>query len=143
MQSLYEPGRSEPLLLLGAGQIELQTLGLRLHAEGIPFEGDADAHGLVELLFVALGDAQRAVDDLHEGLGAYQIEILLCGSEPGVSLLRRRARIAGCHELMGLQGREDGISHGNLRRQISAGRITVLRDVEQGAFNSLIPARVP
>ena len=41
VQRLHELCRREPLLLPGAGQIELQTLGLRLHADGIAFEGDA------------------------------------------------------------------------------------------------------
>jgi hypothetical protein len=37
---LHKSGAGEPLLLLITGQIELQTLRVRLYAEG-----DTDAHG--------------------------------------------------------------------------------------------------
>ena len=130
MQCLYQRGRGEPLPLSGARQIELQALCLRLHAEGVAFEGNTDADGLIELLFVVLGDAECLAHDLHKRPGADKIEILPRGGQAGVSLLRRRARIGRRHQLVSLQGSEDRIAHRNLCRQIGAGRIVVLRDVE-------------
>jgi len=81
VQCLREPGRREPLLLLSAGQFELQTLRLRLHPQGVPFESNTNAHGLIQLPFVILRYGQSLVHDIDEGTRAHQLEILLCGCE--------------------------------------------------------------
>ena len=81
MQCFCELGRGESLPLLGAGQIELQTLSLCLYAERVSLEYDADAHRLIELLFVTLRNGQSLAHDIHKSASAHQVKVLLGGCE--------------------------------------------------------------